>query len=189
MVNEDLHCDLLQEPIGPRSSCPVHSAEYAAILGNRYRNLYNKLVESNQEDEESDMEASDAEVDEEDSDDGARQRGVGGGGPMVPLSGALRAISAAQQAAAIAAASAATQQGGAAGPPPSSSSVVGFVPRKLSTISSKGSFAATRDEEVGDEEERSPLRGTTDDSVVDEVTVLEKEEGGRGETRAVIEAR
>ncbi len=28
--------------------CPVHSAEYAAILGSRYRSLYNKLVESNQ---------------------------------------------------------------------------------------------------------------------------------------------
>ena len=41
--------------------CPVHSADYLAALNGRYRTLYNKLIESNQEDEESDMEASDPE--------------------------------------------------------------------------------------------------------------------------------
>ena len=42
--------------------CPVHSGDYLAALSGHYRNLYNQLIESNQEDEESDMEASDEEV-------------------------------------------------------------------------------------------------------------------------------
>ena len=43
------------------SQCPVHSGDYLAALSGHYRNLYNQLIESNQEDEESDMEASDEE--------------------------------------------------------------------------------------------------------------------------------
>ncbi len=181
-----------QEPIGPRSSCPVHSAEYAAILGNRYRNLYNKLVESNQEDEESDMEASDADVDD-DSDDNngaaaakSNASAAAAAAALLPLGGALRAISAAQAAAMAAAAAQnpppAVSASSASGLPPS----VGFMPRKLSTISSKGSFAATRDEEEAEEEERAPLRG---DVVAGEASAADKSPESRGETRAVIEAR
>ena len=40
----------------------MHSGDYLAALSGHYRNLYNQLIESNQEDEESDMEASDEEV-------------------------------------------------------------------------------------------------------------------------------
>lgn len=191
----------------------MHSAEYAAVLGNRYRNLYNKLVESNQEDEESDMEASDADHDGEDSDNEVASRvGRGAAGaPVTPVApgtvllpiggGAYRAVSAAQAAvlaaaaqphAAILGSSSATST---SGPPPTSGvPTVGFLPRKLSTISSKGSFAATREDE--DEDENSPLRGG--DSVADplsesgndDTTVVERSPMQvRGETTAVIEAR
>ncbi|TRY73241.1 hypothetical protein TCAL_02569 [Tigriopus californicus] len=52
-------------PHGGGRGCPVHTAEYVAALNGHYRSLYNKLMESHPEDEESDMEASDAEIDDE----------------------------------------------------------------------------------------------------------------------------
>ena len=65
----------------------MHSGDYLAALSGHYRNLYNQLIESNQEDEESDMEASDEEAGmaEPESD-------------HLPLGTSFRTISAAAQA-------------------------------------------------------------------------------------------
>jgi hypothetical protein len=135
--------------------CPVHSADYLAALSGHYRSLYNQLIESNQEDEESDMEASDDEAQGEPESD------------HLPLGTSFRTISAAAQAVQVAQSQAAglvmLQQPQLMLPGPgltqellerttssaSSTAVgvggIGFLHRKLSTISSKGSFGKDDD--------------------------------------------
>ncbi len=153
-----------QAAVGQPHQCPVHSADYLAALQSQYRSLYNQLIESNQEDEESDMEASDDEVHGDPESD------------HLPLGTTYRTITAAAQAvqAAQAQATGLVLMGPTFAPPTSlpvqppsaaqeplertvssaSSTAVGtggvasFLPRKLSTISSMGSSAG-KEEEAG----------------------------------------
>lgn len=114
-------------PHGGNRGCPVHTAEYVAALNGHYRSLYNKLMESHPDDEESDMEASDAEIDDE-----AHSDSMPLGTTYLTLRQHLQPVQ--NQAEIMASINPAQRL------PPTGRLTAGFVPRKLSTISSQGSF-------------------------------------------------